>query len=145
MWNFILSFVGALIGTFVAHRLASSRLYREKKFELIFKELVELAEIIEASIAELEQNDNKNDFRKILLSRQRYINRKSEFIYKTLKKVKIDEKRLKQHIDDLKEHMSGTEKSCIITNTIQGNDLPKIMFLIFSAIDDIKWDLLELF
>ena len=143
--DMIFSFFGAILGCFLAHYLAYIRAHNERKCNLILQELNNFAGIIDETIDELNQHDGTTDFKKILLLRQRHINRKFEFVCKTLKKIKIDESALKQRVDDLKERLSGEENSCIVTNNVGGQDLQKIKALIFSSIDDIKWKIIERF
>lgn len=143
--NIVAPFVCAILGYLFAHYLAYRRLRKEIKFNLILDQLNDFAGIIDETIEELSQHENSEDFKKILLVRQRRINRKIEFVCKILKKIRIDPSDLKLRVDELREHLSGEEDSCIVTNNVHGQNLQKTKALILSSIDDIKWNIIERF
>lgn len=145
MVSSIFSFIAAFLGYWVAHYFACQRQRKEQKINFIFRELSDFVTIVDDAIEELIQLSESEDFRQILLLRQRHINRKSEFVYKILQTAKIEDDNLKKYVEELKEHLSGEESSCIVSNKVQETHLQKIRSLILSSVDDIKLKLIEQF
>ena len=91
MASSIYSFIAAFLGYWVAHYFACQRQRKEQKINFIFRELSDFVTIVDESIEELIRLSESDNFRQILLLRQRHINRKSEFVYKILQTAKIED------------------------------------------------------
>lgn len=132
----------AVGGYFLGHYLSCLRLAKEKKCNFILDELNNLQRIIEESLNDIVSANSNKDFVKIVLSRQRLMNRTVEFILKILNKYNIKNMHLKEYYDEIREFLTGDEFSITASKHIDKQKLNQLKIKTLCEIDDLKWKII---
>ena len=107
--TYLPSLIFAFIGYFFGHYLSCRRNIREKSCEFIINELDNLQHVIDESLNDIALAVSKDGFEKIVLNRQRVMNRKVEFLLKILNRYHVKSDKLKDYFDKIKEFLTGDE------------------------------------
>ncbi|MDD4840284.1 MAG: hypothetical protein PHE93_06455 [Clostridia bacterium] len=136
---------GYFIGHYFSHYFACNRYVRTRRCEFILDELDKLALIIDESFSDIAESNGKKDFMKLVLNRQRRMNRKVVFVSKLLEKYVIDIKNLSGCFDEIKSFLTGDEFSSICKNKIDEQEMNRLKTNILGIIDNLKWDIIAKF